>query len=468
MSSAPSGLPLLRAAILHALGLTVAASCTSRPLGDTAEGASGGTTAGGTTAGGTTLVTSTAGPSSATGEATAAGSVGSSGGGPGSGTGTTGGAGTTGTVDPSTSMPVSTGETTLAPDLPCVPMPEIGTPLMPADVVEFPGCEGFLADGCFDYMEICVPLPRGARSCDACAPNCLDALPQICNGFWINKTACGPFLVEAQCCHVVEYGWNCSDGRPFLVDGTARTARPVGGRAWLGEVEVASRALVEELDGAGRAELAALWTADALAEHASIASFARFTLQLLAHAAPPALVQEACAAQADEVAHARAAFALAALYADAPVGPGPLEIAGALAGAQDLVALVTAVVLEGCVGETLAANEVDLAARTCADPWLAATLRGIAADERRHAALAWRTLQWALVRGGAVAREAAREAFARASSGAPPADRLPEALLRRHGRVPAAERGAAAAACLREVVLPCALALLAMDRPMAA
>ena len=39
-----------------------------------------------------------------------------------------------------------------------------------------------------------------------------------------------------------------------------------------------------------RRRLAELWSQDALLEHASIASFSRFALQLLAVAAPPALV----------------------------------------------------------------------------------------------------------------------------------------------------------------------------------
>jgi hypothetical protein len=357
-------------------------------------------------------------------------------------------------------MPATTFDTTAAPDLPCSNLADLGTPLEPADVVTFPGCENSNPSDCYDYVELCVALPEGARSCDACAPTCLDALPPLCNELVIRQIACGPFLVGDKCCHVVEYSWNCTDGRPFLVDGTARTADRIRARDWLAGDDLVARELVRALDDAARSELAALWTADALAEHASVASFARFTLQLLAHAAPPGLVLQAVAAQTDEVAHARAAFALASLYAGAPVGPGPLAIDGALDGPHDLVGLATAVVLEGCVGETLAAAELDLASRTCSDPALAATLRRIAADEQRHAELAWRTVRWAIDRGGPRVRDAVREAFAAIACAPTPPDRLPAALLRRHGRLPATERATLAATCLREVIRPCADALL--------
>src|SRR5690606_23013616 len=134
--------------------------------------------------------------------------------------------------------------------------------------------------------------------------------------------------------------------------------------------------------------------------------------------------------------HARHTFALASHYAGAPVGPGALALGGALDGPTDLVSLVVALVRVGCIGETLAAAELDMAARTCDDPALAATLRRIAADEQRHAALAWRTLQWALGRGGPALRRAVTEAL-HARLAPPPADRLDPALLRRHGRLPA-------------------------------
>ena len=73
-------------------------------------------------------------------------------------------------------------------------------------------------------------------------------------------------------------------------------------------------------------------------EHASIAAFARFSLELLAFGAPPDLVEQAQAAMADETRHAKLCFALAGAYAERPIGPGALDMTG-VSVAADLVQL---------------------------------------------------------------------------------------------------------------------------------
>jgi hypothetical protein len=62
-----------------------------------------------------------------------------------------------------------------------------------------------------------------------------------------------------------------------------------------------------------RRRLAERWSRAALAEHASIASFARFTLQLLRGGL-------------DEIEHARLSFRVASVFAGRSLGPGPLPI----------------------------------------------------------------------------------------------------------------------------------------------
>ncbi len=57
--------------------------------------------------------------------------------------------------------------------------------------------------------------------------------------------------------------------------------------------------------------------------------------------------------------------------------------------------LVTAI-REGCVGETVAALEAAELAEHVADPVLRSALTRIAADEQRHAELAFRFVEWAL------------------------------------------------------------------------
>ncbi len=166
------------------------------------------------------------------------------------------------------------------------------------------------------------------------------------------------------------------DGRPFLVRGSARVARLIGSPV-----------------GAPHPELAAAWLADALAEHASVAAFARLSLQLLAHGAPLELVERAQEASLDEVRHARFCFERAATYGGGPYLAGALPLAGALED-DSLSALIEANLLEGCIGETLACERLRCRAEHTRDEALRAALLAIAEEEQRHAELAFAILAW--------------------------------------------------------------------------
>ena len=243
------------------------------------------------------------------------------------------------------------------------------------------------------------------------------------------------------CYHWFDY---CS-GRPLL-DGEAALAAPVrAGDAWLGEPVTEDMLCGAPLSPAGRARLAAAWLEDARMEHASVASFARAALELLAVGAPAELVGACAAAGADEVRHARLCFSLAAAYGGEAQGPGPLP--PALPRVGGLVALACDTFREGCVGETLAALGALRAARRCQIPAVRAVLEEIAEDEARHAELAWATLAWAVQVGGAeVAGAVAAVAEELRALGTEPAEEDPAAAeLAPHGRL-----GAAARVALRE------------------
>ncbi len=249
------------------------------------------------------------------------------------------------------------------------------------------------------------------------------------------------------------------EGRPFTIGSEARTAMAIEGAEWVG-VDPGAAIEVAALPAGTRERLAAAWTRDALYEHASVASFARFVLQLLAVGAPPELVLAGQVALGDEVRHAQQCFALASAYAGAPVGPGPLAIDGALPGHVTLAELAAATVLEGCVNETIAALMATTAATLAEDPIVRATLSAIAADERRHAALAWRTVAWALGRGDATVREAVLRAFAVV----PALEGIDEDGLQAHGRLSARAQERVARAAWQQVIAPQAAALLASSR----
>lgn len=218
------------------------------------------------------------------------------------------------------------------------------------------------------------------------------------------------------------------------------------------------------LDPLTSVELARAWLRDASLEHASIASFARFTLQALALGAPADLVARAQLAGLDEVAQARLCFTLASRYAETPIGPGVFPMEGVL-GSCTLAEAAAASVREGCVGETLAALQARLQLEHAEDPDVRMALQRIADDEARHAELAWRFVRWALAQGDrsvhVAVEHAFRESLARVQTEAlrsQPAVDL--ATWRAHGRLTVAQERACQLDAAREVIEPCLRTLL--------
>src|SRR4051812_39178148 len=99
-------------------------------------------------------------------------------------------------------------------------------------------------------------------------------------------------------------------------------ALPLPTRDHFHELQQRNEALPESL----RRALVEHWTRAAQMEHASVAAFSRFSLQLLAVGAPPSLLQDAHRAALDEITHAELCFSLATSYAGHGIGPGPLPV----------------------------------------------------------------------------------------------------------------------------------------------
>lgn len=144
-----------------------------------------------------------------------------------------------------------------------------------------------------------------------------------------------------------------------------------------------------------QAHLARTWHEAALLEHASVAAFAKVSLELLAFGAPADLVRDAHEAAIDELAHAALCTEIARAFGGAAI-PGPHPAASRVVPLTDLAAFVRETIDDGCIGETIAALEAKEAAHEADDPALARAYETIAADEARHAALAFRIVQWAV------------------------------------------------------------------------
>jgi hypothetical protein len=181
-------------------------------------------------------------------------------------------------------------------------------------------------------------------------------------------------------------------GRPFTISGTPHLAAPSPTAAWNSHETPSIRDLPPTL----RAQLADHWAAAGRTEHASVASFARFSLQLMALGAPPELLTAAAAAAADEVRHARRCFGLAAAFGAPEAGVGALDVSGCLATAGDPAATLVELLREACIGETIAAAQAERACQLAVDPAVNDVLTEIVEDESRHAAYGWRCAKWLL------------------------------------------------------------------------
>jgi hypothetical protein len=242
-------------------------------------------------------------------------------------------------------------------------------------------------------------------------------------------------------------------GRPFLVRGEPRLAPICARHDW----ETSSHPDVD-LPMARRTELGRRWAEVGRMEHASVAAFARFALELLAFGTPAELLCDCQQAMADEILHAKIAFGFATAYGNEPVGPDALSIEGALA-APSLGESLTNALLEGCIGETVAAIEAREAAALAGDPVVKNALERIAIDEMRHAALAWRFVRFALDKDSAlsiVIEHTLSQARLNAQVQCSNQREANDVWLWRHGFVPEADRAALRLEVLRNVVEPCA------------
>lgn len=214
---------------------------------------------------------------------------------------------------------------------------------------------------------------------------------------------------------------------------------------------------VADLSPAQRAALAEAWRRDGMSEHASVAAFGRFALELLAVGAPSGLVADAHRAALDEVQHARLCLELASAYAGEAIVPGPFDFGRGLAVGADLPAMSTRTFLHVCAGETLATVKAAEQLAVATDPAARTVLAMIVEDGVRHAELGFRTVAWALETGGEPVREALRDAMSRLTI---PASTPAEPELHAHGQLDDVAVRLAMARALRDVVLPCARALV--------
>ena len=199
------------------------------------------------------------------------------------------------------------------------------------------------------------------------------------------------------CCYTADYRQirdqaPCAIGRPLMENGRAKLAqtRRVADNPWRGTLpKVQTTANPSQRLEAGR-----FYLLTALYEHASVASFQKFGMELMRFGAPPHLLDRAQNAARDEIRHARMAFAIAADLLGSEVQPDNLDYTPCLS--STLREFARATLEEGAMGETLAVLLAVEQLRFTSDPAIRSFLEQVVAEEAQHAELAWETLRWCI------------------------------------------------------------------------
>jgi len=334
--------------------------------------------------------------------------------------------------------------------------------------------------GMFEH-EMCVPPPDGGVSVPAKQKECPLAMELSYANFgdnrdYVDKNA--PFTrmnESAKCCYSVASRRKCDEsmyqdeqgncrhperGRPLREEQTVVLAPTQSREGWRDNtIDV-----FDDLDPATRAYATAAWKREAAAEHASIAAFARLSMDLMIFGAPASLIDEAHVAARDEIRHATLAYGLASTLGGTPVGPGRFAMSTA-ARTVTLRGLVSECFFDGCVNESIAAMSAAEAATLASHAPMQDTLDAIAVDEGRHATLAFKILAWALREGGSDIRDQliADLGVIRAELDAPApvpcAD--PDGFDPRLGVLSMAATASLRRRVLADVIVPCTEALLA-------
>ena len=179
------------------------------------------------------------------------------------------------------------------------------------------------------------------------------------------------------------------------------------GDAWTG-VGLSSAGpvgVIETDDEATRTAIAAQWRENGRTEHASVAAFARLTLDLMALGAPPDLIADANRDALDEIRHTELCFGLARAIDGHSESPGAFPEAArarTLSRSRTLALAQLAVdsLVDGALHEGVSARIIAKLARRCEAPAIQAILKEIAADEGRHAHHGWDVVRWCLAEGG--------------------------------------------------------------------
>lgn len=154
-----------------------------------------------------------------------------------------------------------------------------------------------------------------------------------------------------------------------------------------------------------RSDLGRQWRENGKTEHASVAAFAKLTLDLIALGAPPKLIADANRDALEEIRHTQLCFSLANAIDGKAESPGPLRVDAALQSLPKfrtaaLAKLAIESLIDGALHEGVSARIIAKLAVRCEEPFIQKILKEIAQDEFRHATHGWEVVEWCVKEGG--------------------------------------------------------------------
>ncbi|MCB9796508.1 MAG: ferritin-like domain-containing protein [Alphaproteobacteria bacterium] len=219
------------------------------------------------------------------------------------------------------------------------------------------------------------------------------ASPWVKLGMVLGPALGGGFFFFAGAALTVFVGVAMTRGRQLRRRGQVLLPPVEAGPGWSAEP------LEAHVPEAQREALAEAWRENARTEHASVAAFARLTLQLMALGAPSELIAAAQKDAEEELRHTHLCFSLARGIDGREAGPGAFEgarlpLPGGRSRRMALVTLAVESLVDGALNEGVSARIVGRLARQVEDPAVKAVLTEIASDEGRHAVHGWDVLRW--------------------------------------------------------------------------
>lgn len=197
--------------------------------------------------------------------------------------------------------------------------------------------------------------------------------------------------------------------------GPGARPRPMRGRPYVDDAGTAQVASFEPLgDAAVTNQAAEAWRKEASYEHASVASFSRASLELMAQGAPMELLERTHQAALDELEHTRLCLEVAQALDGRQAQLG--AVAALAPRSEDLAGFAVRTLREAYLPERGAVAEAQAARSLARFPPAKDALQTIIEDETRHYELAMDIIRWCLERGGALVRRALVDALQRVPS----------------------------------------------------